>query len=661
MMVRPVFYCNPMTPNFLFQAVVYLLAAVVAVPVAKRLGLGSVLGYLIAGVLIGPSVLGLAGAVGDVQHFAEFGVVMMLFVVGLELRPSLLWRLRGPILGTGSAQVLLTAAVMAGMALLCGLAWPVAVTVGLTLSLSSTAIVLQSLAERGVLNTRGGQASFSVLLFQDIAVIPILALLPWLARANGGQAPGAIPEHDLAINHLPGWAQTLVMLGAVVGVVMVAHYGLRYLFRYVAAAKLRELFTAIALLVVAAVAWVMHLVGLSAALGAFIAGVVLAESEYRHQLEADIEPFKGLLLGLFFIAVGAGLDLRMIANAPGTIAALVAGLVGMKFLLLLALGQVFRLGWGSSFLFACALAQGGEFCFVLISIAGQQGLFTVAVAEPLKAAVALSMALTPLLLILNAKVIQPRFAKLKPTREHDVPEAHDHPVILAGFGRFGHIIGRLLEANGFGVTVLDNDPDQVETLGRFGMKSFYGDASRLDLLVAAGAPKARIFVCAVDDEAKSLEIVDLVKHEFPHLQIMARAANRNHAYELIKRGITTFRRDTLGSALDLGADTLRALGYGAHRAVRAVQTFRCYEEASVHELAKFRTGDEAAYVSVARQHLQNLEALLRQDMKRDAGEVVDAWDVAARKRDAKTGSGESRLEKHPPPRHAAGCPPPSTT
>jgi len=298
-----------MTPDFLFQAVIYLLAAVAAVPIAKHLGLGSVLGYLLAGVVIGPSLLGLVGEVEDVQHFAEFGVVMMLFVVGLELRPSLLWRLRGPILGTGSAQVLGTAGGVTAVALLLGMAWPVAVTIGLILTMSSTAIVIQSLAERKVLNTRGGQACFSVLLFQDIAVIPILAVLPWLAQANGGHAAEGGHGHESALAHLPQWAQTLCTIGAVVGVVVVAHYFLRYVFRYVAASKLREMFTIVALLVVAGVAWLMHLVGLSAALGTFIAGVVLAESEYRHQLEADVEPFKGLLLGLFFMAVGAGLNL----------------------------------------------------------------------------------------------------------------------------------------------------------------------------------------------------------------------------------------------------------------------------------------------------------------------------------------------------------------
>lgn len=622
----------PMSPDFLFQAVVYLLASVITVPIAKRLGLGSVLGYLIAGVIIGPSALGLVGKVEDVQHFAEFGVVMMLFVVGLELRPSLLWRLRGPILGTGSAQVLSTAAVVAGVAFLLGQPGPVAVTIGLILTMSSTAIVIQSLAERGILNTRGGQASFSVLLFQDIAVIPILAVLPWLAQAHGGKTEAHSEHgHESALAHLPQWAQTLATIGAVVGVVIFAHYFLRYVFRYVAASKLREMFTIVTLLVVAGVAWLMHLVGLSAALGTFIAGVVLAESEYRHQLEADVEPFKGLLLGLFFIAVGAGLNLGLIMAQPGMIAMLVLGLIGLKFLVLLSLGGVFQLGWSASFVFACALAQGGEFCFVLLGTAGQLGLIDISISGPLNAAVAMSMALTPLMLIANDRLIQPRFAKQTLKREHDVVESHDHPVILAGFGRFGHIIGRLLQANGFGVTVLDNDPDQVEMLGRFGLKSFYGDASRADLLAAAGAGKAKLFVCAVDDEEKSLEIVDLVQHEFPHLRILARATSRNHAYRLIERGVTDFRRDMLGSSLDLSVDILRALGFRAHRAVRAVEIFRCYDEQSVRDLAKHFNGDQAAYVSAARQHLENLESVFRQDLHRQHLDNEDAWNVAGPK------------------------------
>jgi monovalent cation:proton antiporter-2 (CPA2) family protein len=616
-----------MSQDFLLQAVIYLLAAVISVPIAKRLGLGSVLGYLIAGTIIGPSALHLVGEVEDVQHFAEFGVVIMLFVVGLELRPSLLWRLRGPILGMGGVQVLATTAVIAGSCLLFSQSWPVGLTIGLTLALSSTAIVLQSLTERGLLNGRGGQACFAVLLFQDIAVIPILALMPWLARAAGGKAPAA--AHASALSGLPPWAQALAALAAVAAVVFISHRLLRYVFRYVAASGLREMFTAVALLVVAGVAGLMHLVGLSAALGTFIAGVVLAESEYRHQLEADVEPFKGLLLGLFFIAVGAGLDLGLVAAEPLKIAGLVLGLMLAKFLLLLGIGGLFKLGWAASLLFACALAQGGEFCFVLISMAGHLGLFTDATAQPLKAAVALSMALTPLVLVVNDRLLQPRFAaKPKASREPDAVESHDNPVVLAGFGRFGHIVGRLLRANGFGVTVLDNDPDQVESLARFGIKSYYGDASRPDLLAAAGAAKARLFICAVDNTEKSLQIVDLVRHEFPNLQILARATSRAHAYELIRRGVQLFQRDTLGSAIHLGVDALQTLGFPEERAVRAGQIFHEHEQRSVREMAAHYGTDEEKYVSVARQHIQALEAVLHDDQRGHAPKTPDAPDSA---------------------------------
>ncbi|KAB2653532.1 MAG: potassium transporter [Verrucomicrobia bacterium] len=618
-----------MSDTFLFQALVYLLAAVITVPIAQRLGLGSVLGYLVAGAAIGPSALGLVGAVEDVQHFAEFGVVIMLFVVGLELRPSLLWRLRGPILGLGGAQVLGTGLVLAAVAVFLGRSWPVATTLGLTLAMSSTAIVIQSLSERGVLHTRGGQACFAVLLFQDVAVIPILAALPWLSRAAGG-GPATAAAHT-PIENLPQWAQTAVTLGAVATVVVVAHFGLRYVFRFVAASRLREMLTAVALLVVAGVAWLMHLVGLSAALGTFVAGVVLAESEYRHQLEADVEPFKGLLLGLFFIAVGAGLDLRYVASHPGPVAALVSGLVGLKFALLLGLGRMFRLGWPSTVLFACALAQGGEFCFVLLGMAGQIGLLDAAESGPVKAAIALSMALTPLLLLLNDRVLQPRLADPATKRQPDSVPDEGFPVVLAGFGRFGHVVGRLLRANGFGVTVLDNDPDQVEMLGRFGIKSYYGDATRLDLLAAAGAAQARLFICAVDDPARSLEIVDLVRREFPNLRILARAVSRAHAYDLLKRGVETFRRDTLGSAVDLGVDALRELGFHPYRAARAGRIFIEHDEASLRSMAPHYGTDDARYVSLARQHMTNLEAILRSDGQVAAGDRLDAWETAGPK------------------------------
>lgn len=600
-----------MSGGFLAQALIYLLAAVVAVPLAKRLGLGSVLGYLFAGVLIGPSALGWIAEFEDAQQFGEFGVVMMLFVVGLELRPALLWRLRGPILGTGSAQVLGTATLITLAGLAFGLNARESVTIGLTLALSSTAIVIQPLAEKGQLHTRGGQAAFSVLLFQDIAVIPILAVLPLLASGSGAaHAEGGDHGHSGAISHLPPWLQMIVTLLAVASVVVAGRFLLRPVFRYIAASKLREMFTAVALLVVVATALLMEFVGLSAALGTFIAGVVLADSEYRHQLEADVEPFKGLLLGLFFIAVGAGLDLGLVADQPLQLAGLVFGLIAVKFVVLLALGLGFRLGWSSSFLFAFALPQAGEFCFVLLASSDSLGLLGPEVTAPLKTAVALSMAITPLLMIVNERIVQPRFASLDHKRDPDEIVSEESEVILAGFGRFRHIIGRLLRAQDFRVTVLDNDPDQVDLLGRFGLKAFYGDASRLDLLTAAGAAHAKLFICAIDDEEKSIEIIELVQKEFPHLQILARAGSRQHAYELLKRGVTQIQRETLGSALDLSVDALRALGFGAHRATRAARIFREYDEESLHALLQHYDGDQSAYASEARKHIANLERIL---------------------------------------------------
>ncbi|MEQ1854676.1 MAG: monovalent cation:proton antiporter-2 (CPA2) family protein, partial [Chthoniobacteraceae bacterium] len=474
-----------MSDSFLGQAFVYLLAAVITVPVAKRLGLGSVLGYLIAGVAIGPSGLRLVGGAQDAMHFGEFGVVMMLFLIGLELKPSLLWRLRGPILGMGGLQVLATALLIGAVALLVARPWQEAFALGLILSMSSTAIVLQTLAEKNLLKTRGGQSCFSVLLFQDLAVIPILALLPLLTLNE--ISPADADHGGMSIERLPGWAQTLATFGSVAVIILAGRYLTRPVFRFIAGTRLREIFTSATLLLVIGIALLMETVGLSAALGTFLAGVVLADSEYRHQIETDIEPFKGLLLGLFFLSVGSGIDFGLLTGRPGMIAALVAGLVALKFCVLLPLARIFRSDWGESLLFALAMAQGGEFCFVLFTFAESHGVLGTDVTRPMIAAVALSMAVAPLLFLIYEKLVAPRFAKRKMQREPDAIEDHDHPVILAGFGRFGHVVGRLLRANGFGVTVLDSDADQVDLLGRFGMQSFYGDASRLDLLRAAGA------------------------------------------------------------------------------------------------------------------------------------------------------------------------------
>lgn len=592
----------------LYQAFIYLLAAIVTVPLAKRLGLGSVLGYLLAGAVIGPYALRFVNNASDVRHFAEFGVVMLLFVIGLELRPALLWQMRRPILGLGGLQVAGTAVVLGSVALLCGLGWKAALAVGLTLAMSSTAIVLQSLGERGLMKTPAGESSFAVLLFQDIAVIPILALMPLLAVDPN--APTT--THEGLISGLPGWQQALAVVAAVVTIVVAGRFLLRPFFRYIAGTHLREMFTATALFIVLAIALLMQTLGLSPALGTFVAGVVLAESEYRVQLEADIEPFKGLLLGLFFIAVGASIDFSVVAQRPGAIALIVVGLLALKFLVLLTLGRVFKLKAGEGMLFAFALAQGGEFAFVLFSFATQNAVLPPDIANLLVASVALSMAAAPLLFIIEEKLVRPLFQKCEPLRAADEIDEHDNPVILAGFGRFGHIVGRLLRANGFGTTVLDHDADWVETIGKYGLKSFYGDASRLDLLQAAGADRAKLFVLAIDDEAKALQIIETVQHEFPRLKILARATSRQHAYEILRLGVDHVYRETLGSALDLSVDALRELGVDERRARRAAEIFRRHDEASVREMAKLRDDDEE-YVSIARKHMENLEQALTSD------------------------------------------------
>ncbi len=593
------------------HAFIYLAAAVISVPLAKRLGLGSVLGYLLAGIVIGPFGFALVGtADGDIMHVAEFGVVMMLFVIGLELRPALLWQMRGPIIGLGGGQVVGTAVVVALIAIWLGVSWQVAVAIGCIIAMSSTAIVLQLLNEKNLMKTAGGKASFAVLLFQDIAVIPILALLPLLATF----APvGGAHHSGNAITELPAWQYALVVLAAVAAVIVAGRYLLGPFFRYIAATHLREMFTVTALLLVVGIALLMQNVGLSPALGAFLAGVVLADSEYRHQLEADIEPFKGLLLGLFFISVGAGIDFALIVGRPTTVALLVGGVLVAKFAVLLAVSRYSRLEPTQRYLFAFALAQGGEFAFVLCAFATQNGVLTTDIANLLIATVALTMAAAPIMMMLNERLVQTRFATVLPEREPDEIDERDNPVIVAGVGRFGHIVARLLRMNGFGTTVLDYDADQVETLGRFGIKSYYGDATRLDLLRTAGIERAQLLVVAIDHEEQALRIVDLVKENYPQLRILARATTRQHAYEFLRRGVENVYRETFGSAVDLSVDALRTLGLPEQRAQRAAQIFREHENISVREMAQIDTKDMAGYVSMARVHISNLENALQSD------------------------------------------------
>ena len=619
--------------GFFFQAFVYLAAAVVAVPLAKRFGLGSVLGYLIAGMVIGPFGLGLIGEEGqDVMHFAEFGVVMMLFLIGLELQPALLWRMRGPILGMGGLQVLASASVIAVLAVLTGLPWKAAIAVGLILALSSTAIVLQTLAEKGLMNTDGGQSAFAVLLFQDISVIPMLAVLPLLAVGPAAAVAGHDDHGASWVDGLPAWGQTLSVLLSVAAIVVGGRYLLRPVFRFIARTRQVEIFTAAALLLVIGIALLMAQVGLSPALGTFVAGVVLAESEYRHELEADIEPFKGLLLGVFFIAVGASVDFGLLMAEPGLITAIVGALVAVKLGVLLSIGRLFRMGSDQNLLFSFSLAQGGEFAFVLFSFASQQGVLDASTTQRLIAAVAITMAITPLLMLTNEKLLRPRLGTLeRETRSPDVIE-ESNPVIIAGFGRVGGIVGRFLSANGVGATVLEFDSDHVEVLRKLGLKVFYGDASRLDLLRAAGAEQAKVMLLAIDDHAKTMQMVETIRAEFPHLGLLVRARGRLEAYELLEEGVEHVYRETLDTSLRMGIDALEALDIRAHRAHRAAQRFRRHDEASLLALAGMQH-DRKQYFTVAREHMQFLETTMLQDLQARDERGDAGWDAESLRED----------------------------
>jgi monovalent cation:proton antiporter-2 (CPA2) family protein len=567
----------------------------------------------------------------DVLHFAEFGVVMMLFLIGLELQPTMLWRLRTSILGIGGLQVGLTAAAITGICVALGLDWRTAAAIGLILALSSTAIVLQTLQEKDLMKTGGGRSAFSVLLFQDLAVIPMFAVLPLLAHGDG--AAHAAADHPTTwVEGMPGWAATLVVLGVVAAIVLIGLFLVRPAFRFIARAHVPEIFTAAALLIVIGIALLMTRVGLSPALGTFLAGVVLATSEYRHELEGDIEPFKAVLLGLFFIAVGASIDFDQLGANPRLVGSAVVGLIAVKFVILLLLGRVFRMGFDQSLLFSFALAQGGEFAFVLFSFATQQGVLSAAVTSPLVAVVALTMALTPLLMLVNEKLVQPRFGtREREPREPDDIEGSD-PVIIAGYGRFGTIVGRLLRANGVGTTVLDLDSDHMEMLRTFGHTVFYGDAARLDLLRAAGADTARVRVVAVDDPERILEIVETARKHFPQLSVLTRAVSRTHAYELIDAGVEDIYRESFDSSIRLGVDVLRVLGIPGHEAHRRGRMFRRHDERALRELASMR-GDQKAYVHGVRQQTEELERTLRTDLKDFHPEEDAAWDDESLRRE----------------------------
>ena len=620
---------------------VYLAAGVISVPIAKRLGLGSVLGYLIAGLLIGPFALNLVGAETDVKTFAEFGMVILLFLIGLEVRPALLWRMRTTIFGLGLAQLLATAAILGAGALAFGLDWRQGFATGLILALSSTAIVLQSLEEKGTRQGPVGEASFGVLLFQDLAVIPLFALLPVLAPHG---IAAAQPQAAGALGDLPMWARVAAQFGSVAVVMGGGRSLTRPLFRFIAAARLREIFTGAALLIVVAVAALMELVGLSPALGAFLAGVVLAESEFRQELETDIEPFRGLLLGLFFITVGAELDLGLVRQHPLEIAAAVAGLIVLKTFAMYLCGRLFRSPHRVALTTAVGLAQGGEFAFVLLGFVVGAQVMDGTLSRLLTAVVAVSMAATPLVTAAYERLIlgrdQPGEAP------EDIPfDEGDPDVIVAGFGRFGQIATRLLLANSFKVVLLENSIEQIEILRRFGWRVHYGDASRIDLLRTAGAAKAKLLLVAIDDRDKAIELVAAARLAFPHLAIFARAFDRRHAYELIKTPGVEVERETFESALNYGRRALLKLGLSERRANRAAGLFREQDAALWKQLAPI-AGEEDRYVMASRDSRETTEKVLRAEMARMAAEeAAEAAANEGRGRKASKAGASGRVER----------------
>ncbi|EGA71917.1 putative TrkA family protein [Vibrio sinaloensis DSM 21326] len=555
-----------MTGYFL-QAFIYLVAAVIAVPIAKRLGLGSVLGYLIAGVVIGP-IIGLVGEeTTTIQHFAEFGVVMMLFLVGLELEPKMLWSMRNRLLGLGGLQVGGTAAIIMAIALYFEQPWTIALAIGLIFALSSTAIVLQTFNEKGLSKTEGGQNAFSVLLFQDIAVIPMLAFIPLLAlpelveKAQNSVAAAAEHHEELSlVAGLPGWGYALVIIVSVVGLVVGGHYLSRPLFRFVASSGLREIFTATALMLVVGIAALMSLVGLSPALGTFLAGVVLANSEFRHELESNIDPFKGLLLGLFFITVGAGINFSILSEQFLLIMGLTFGVMMLKALVLFVLAFVFRIKNSNRWLFTLSLAQAGEFGFVLLSFTVQNHVIPTELAQTLSLVVALSMFLTPGLFIFFDKVVLPRYEHQSNDKVADEIEEQGS-VIIAGIGRFGQIVNRLLVSNGVKTVVLDHQADQVDVVRQIDTKAYFGDATRPDLLHTAGIEEAAMLVIAIDNRESSVELTKYVKHTYPHVKVLVRAFDRGHGYLLKQAGADIVESETYHSALELGAHAMRGLGH----------------------------------------------------------------------------------------------------
>ena len=585
--------------SLLNQVALLLIAAVLAVPLFKRLKLGAVLGYLAAGLMIGPWGARLITDVQSILHFSEFGVVLLLFLIGLELNPSRLWIMRRAVFGLGGAQVLATALVLGGLGAALGAPLLPAMIAGFGLALSSTAFVLPILAEKNQLATPHGNAAFAILLFQDLAVIPLLVVLPMLDP--GGGSP-----------HQAGWVLVAFrIIGALVGLVLAGRYLLRPILKLIASSGNQEIMTALALLVVVGTASIMHFVGLSMSLGAFLAGVLLAESEYRHELQADIEPFKGLLLGLFFMAVGMSANLGIIRDVPLQVLGVVLGFMIVKALVVYGVGRLLGQSRDVSRNIAAALSQGGEFAFVLFGIATAAKVMSQSTADFLVVAVTASMVLTPLAFAVNEKLLA-KFTKTEAHRDFDAIGEDENPVVIAGFGRVGQIVGRVLRLRKIGFTALDSAPTHVDFLRKFGNRIYYGDATRLDLLRSAHLDKAKILVVAIDDMVASIKVVELAQHHFPSVKIYARARNRQHAYQLLALGVTLLIRETFEASLSLAQQVLEGLGETPQTAKYAIERFAAYDEAMMRSTYIHRH-DEKKLVESAKQYAAELESLFDTD------------------------------------------------
>ncbi len=613
--------------GFFAQSIIYIVAAIVCVLITKRLGMSSILGYLFAGVLIGPYVLKFISNESegqDIMHGTEFGVVMMLFLIGLELEPKNLWKMRDLILRIGLSQVLVTAALLFGLAILLGVNWNISLAVALSMALSSTAIVLQSLKEKNQLDSKEGKMSFGVLLMQDIAVIPILAILPLLAISQ--EANLDTENHSNFLSDFPSWLQTVFIFASIGVVVLLGRYAFGPLLHLVVKTRLRELFVAAALLIVTGIAFLMEIVGLSPALGTFLAGVILANSPYKHALETDLEPFKGLLLGLFFMAVGATINFDLIGSDPAKVISLTLGVMALKASVLFGIGYFKKLTSRENLNFAIGLAQVSEFSFVTYSFAFQLEIFSKEFTDLLMAVTALSMALSPILMVVFEKTIFKRLDKHKEKRQ---PEADSidskNSVILVGFGNFGSTIGRFLRANGVEATILDSDPDRIDNLRKMGFKVFFGDGTREDLLESAGAEEAKILVSAIDSTEQSKQIIKICQKHFPNLEVMIRARNRFDAYELMELGIRNIYREHLDTSIRMGVDVLTKLGFRAYTVNRLAHQFREYDEQALKVLVNYKN-NKKEYISKVKKEIEIQEAMLGGELSKKFSLNDHAWD-----------------------------------